>query len=584
MLENRNLPADLKQMGAEDLTALCEEIRQEIVAICLKNGGHLGASLGTVEIAVALHRIFESPKDKIVWDVGHQAYAHKLITGRANQFGTLRTRGGLSGFLSREESPHDAFGAGHSSTALSAALGFAYRSDEWTVAVVGDGGLTAGVAFEALNNFQSPNPFGPMLVILNDNQMSISENVGGIHQILSKGQGAEYFQLFGFDYVGPLNGHDLPTLLATLNGIRSVKPTRPILLHLLTQKGKGYSPAEARPAFYHGVGPAQPSDVSGKTKAPTERATAPAEKNWSDVFCAALIQAAEKDPRIVAITAAMSDGTGLLPFASRFPDRFFDVGIAESHAATFAAGLAANGWKPVCAIYSTFLQRSFDAIIHDIALQNLPVVFAVDRAGLVGADGPTHHGVFDLAYAGIVPGTRIYTPEIGTDLEGALGAAFAGKGPAFVRYPRGKAAGGTDLLYSEFRASYGAQAKKSAAEIKVLVTFGPIGVRVRKIIQGLPPTVQAKLVHFSVIEAKPMPAEIRAFLRSNIARIREAIFFEDGVRRGSLSTELASEVAGLRTRYFTYPDEFIAHGEVSELEREFGRDDAAIADAIQDGL
>ena len=423
MLENRNLQSDLKQMGAEELAALCEEIRQEIVAVCLKNGGHLGASLGTVEIAVALHRIFDSPQDKIVWDVGHQAYAHKLITGRAGRFKTLRTYGGLSGFLSREESEHDAFGAGHSSTSLSAALGFAYRSDHWTVAVIGDGGLTAGLSFEALNNVHSPNQFGPFLVVLNDNQMSISENVGGIHQILSQGRAAEYFNLFGFDYVGPIDGHDLPTLLATLNGIHAAKTSRPILLHLMTQKGKGYSPAEARPAYYHGVGPAQPSDVSGKTKPLTEAASP--EKSWSDLFCEALIRAAEHDSKIVAITAAMSDGTGLIPFAEKFPERFFDVGIAEPHAATFAAGLAANGWKPVCAIYSTFLQRSFDALIHDIALQNLPVIFAVDRAGLVGADGPTHHGAFDLAYAGLIPGTRIYTPEFGLDLEGALTSALA---------------------------------------------------------------------------------------------------------------------------------------------------------------
>ncbi|MBS1963399.1 MAG: 1-deoxy-D-xylulose-5-phosphate synthase [Bdellovibrionales bacterium] len=579
MLANRNLPADLKAMNTEELSALCEEIRQEIVATCLKNGGHLGASLGTVEIAVALHRIFDSPKDKLVWDVGHQAYAHKLLTGRAARFGTLRTHGGLSGFLAREESAHDVFGAGHSSTSLSAALGFAYRSDDWTVAVIGDGGLTAGVAFEAMNNIQSPNHFGPLLVILNDNQMSISENVGGIHHLLSNGQGADYFHLFGFDYVGPASGHDLPTLLATLNGIREARPARPILLHLMTQKGKGYSPAEARPALYHGVGPAQPSDVSGKTAPSGERATS-TEKAWSDLFCSALIRAAEKDPKIVAITAAMSDGTGLLPFASRFPDRFFDVGIAEPHAATFAAGLAANGWKPVCAIYSTFLQRSFDAIIHDIALQNLPVVFAVDRAGLVGADGPTHHGVFDLAYTGLIPGTRIYTPEVAGDLEGALGAALTGNGAAFIRYPRGKAAEAS-VPYSAVRR--GGASVDSAAK-KVLISYGPIGVRVKKILSGLDPSVTAKVAHFSVIEAKPTPNEVVDFLEKNAGTIVEAIFFEDGVRHGSLSVDVASRVPSLKIRTFTYPDRFLPHGNVPEIEREFGRTDEAIAQAIRAGL
>lgn len=580
MLGTCTLPADLKRMNAEELASLCEEIRQEIVAVCLRNGGHLGASLGTVEIAVALHRIFDSPKDKFVWDVGHQAYAHKLITGRASRFSSLRTYGGLSGFLAREESEHDVFGAGHSSTALSAALGFAYRSDDWTVAIVGDGGLTAGVSFEALNNIQSPNHFGPMLVILNDNQMSISENVGGIHHILSNGRAPDYFGLFGFDYVGPMNGHDLPTLLATLNGIRTAKLERPVLLHLITQKGKGYSPAEARPAFYHGVGPAQPSDVSGKTKPLGEVPVSASEKNWSDLFCEALIRAAEKDPKIVAITAAMSDGTGLLPFAARFPDRFFDVGIAEPHAATFAAGLAANGWKPVCAIYSTFLQRSFDAIIHDVALQNLPVVFAVDRAGLVGADGPTHHGAFDLAYAGLIPGTRIFTPEVGGDFEPAFNEALRTGGPSFIRYPRGKATGGASLAYSGVRKS---EFTESEVE-KVVISYGPVGVRVRKAIASLPRETSRKIAHFSVLAAKPAPSELVAFFDRGRGRIKETLFFEDGVRQGSLSVDLASRLGAISARYFTYPDRFVTHGNVPELEKEFGRSDESISKALRDGL
>jgi 1-deoxy-D-xylulose-5-phosphate synthase len=587
MLENRSLPADLKKMNAEELSSLCEEIRQEIVSVCLQNGGHLGASLGTVEIAVALHRIFDSPKDKIIWDVGHQAYAHKLVTGRAARFKSLRTHDGISGFLVRDESKHDLFGAGHSSTSLSAALGFAYQSQDWTVAIIGDGGLTAGVAFEALNNVQTPNQFGPMLVILNDNQMSISENVGGIHHILSNGKAGEYFGLFGFDYVGPADGHDLSTLLATLNGIRSAKPSRPILLHLMTQKGKGYSPAEARPAFYHGVGPVQPTDISGKTKPNEEEKATAAEKNWSDLFCEALIRAAEKDPKIVAITAAMGDGTGLLPFANRFPDRFFDVGIAEPHAATFAAGLAANGWKPVCAIYSTFLQRSFDAIIHDIALQKLPVVFAVDRAGLVGADGPTHHGVFDLAYVGLVPGTKIFTPEVAGDLQGALVAALASGVPSFVRYPRGKAVNEPGQTYAPVR-----MAGESAATEKVIVSYGPIGVRLRKIIRNLPVEVSKKIAHFSVLEAKPAPTKLLDFLSKRAGTLREILFFEDGVRHGSLSVDLASQCTSqcisqreaLSFRFFTYPDRFISHGNVADLEREFGRTDELITKAIRDGL
>jgi 1-deoxy-D-xylulose-5-phosphate synthase len=421
-----------------------------------------------------------------------------------------------------------------------------------------------------------------MLVVLNDNQMSISENVGGIHQILSTGRGAEFFDLFGLEYVGPLNGHDLPTLLATLNGIRAAKTERPILLHLLTQKGKGYFPAEARPAFYHGVGPAQPTDRSGKTEA-SRKSEAASGKSWSELFCTALIAAAEKDPKIVAITAAMSDGTGLLRFASRFPDRFFDVGIAEPHAATFAAGLAANGWKPVVAVYSTFLQRAFDAIIHDVALQKLPVVFAVDRAGLVGADGPTHHGMFDLAYAGLVPGTKIYTPEIAGDLEGALTAAFTEGGPTFIRYPRGKAADEPGVAYAPLRRN-GKFEKEDVPVKKVLVSFGPIGLRVRRIMNGLPPKVTSAIVHFSVLEAKPISESLFEFLRRPGNEIREVIFFEDGVHRGSLSEGLAARIEGVSARFFTYPDRFVAQGEVSELEREFGRTDALIAEAIREGL
>lgn len=573
MFGRLDLPADLKTLNVDELESLCEELRQEIISVSLKNGGHLGASLGTVEIAVALHRIFESPKDKIIWDVGHQAYAHKLLTGRAKSFSTLRQAGGLSGFLSREESPHDAFGAGHSSTSLSAALGFAYRSEEWTIAVIGDGGLTAGVAFEALNNIQSPNHFGPMLVILNDNQMSISENVGGIHHLLSNGQAADYFQMFGLEYVGPLSGHDLPMLLATLNGIKLAEKQRPILLHLLTQKGKGYSPAEARPALYHGVGPAQVSDSAEKMKSPGESSG----KTWSDLFCDALVRAAERDPKILAITAAMADGTGLVPFTKKFPDRFFDVGIAEPHAATFAAGLAANGWKPVCAIYSTFLQRAFDALIHDIALQNLPVIFAVDRAGIVGADGPTHHGFFDLAYAGMIPGVRIYTPEMGEDMETCFHHALSSGRPCFIRYPRGKAQSDSEYAYEPVRGLN----KLTEETTKVLISYGPIGVRVRKILASLSEAERKKIAHLSVLEAKPVPEILRKCLEAGKSHLLKIIFFEEGVRRGGLSVDLAEQFPEIPHQIFSYPDHFVEHGSVTEIEAGFLFTDAHFLEAIR---
>lgn len=566
MLGTLSLPEDLKKLNVEELENICQEIRQEIISVCLKNGGHLGASLGAVEIAVALHRIFNSPTDKIVWDVGHQAYAHKLLTGRAGRFSTLRQRGGLSGFLLREESPHDVYGAGHSSTALSAALGFAFRSDDWTIAVVGDGGMTAGVALEALNNFLSPNDFGPMLVILNDNQMSISENVGGIPHLLSNGQGADFFQMFGLEYVGPLNGHDLPTLLATLNGIKTAHPRRPVLLHLLTQKGKGYSPAEAHPALFHGVGPAQVSDVSGKTRALGEGDIRPSQKSWSEAFCDALIAAAEKDPKIVAITAAMADGTGLLPFAKRFPDRFFDVGIAEPHAVTFAAGLAANGWKPVCAVYSTFLQRGFDALIHDVALQNLPVVFAVDRAGIVGADGPTHHGVFDLAYAGLIPGLSIFTPGTAEDLAGSLHLALQERGPSFIRYPRGKAESRPEIEYAEVRGS----SQITLSTRRLAICFGPVGNRIEKLLPRLSEEKRNEFVLIQIVRAKPISRDLLRTLTTYRAQLKSILFFEEGVQHGSLSSELSLHFPEIPATFFNYRDQFLSHGSVSEIEKEIG--------------
>lgn len=576
MLWNLALPEDLKKLNVEDLENACEEIRQEIISVCLKNGGHLGASLGAVEIAVAVHRIFNSPVDKIVWDVGHQAYAHKLLTGRAPHFSTLRQSRGLSGFLSREESPHDVYGAGHSSTALSAALGFAYESKDWTVAIIGDGGMTAGVALEALNNIRSPNHFGPMVIILNDNQMSISENVGGIPHLLSQGKGADFFQMFGLEYVGPFNGHDLPTLLATLNGIKTARLPRPILLHLLTQKGKGYFPAESHPALFHGVGPAQVSRFSDKAQGPEDEMSRQPQKTWSEVFCSALTAAAEKDPKIVAITAAMSDGTGLIPFEKKFPERFFDVGIAEPHAVTFSAALAANGWKPVCAIYSTFLQRGFDAIIHDVALQNLPVVFAVDRAGIVGGDGPTHHGVFDLAYAGLIPNLSIFTPEIEEDLAGSLEAALSGGVPALIRYPRGRANSRPEIEFEEVRGLFEVNEKTK----RLAISFGPVGIRIRRILQNLAPEKRAETAFIQVIRAKPTPPKLLKVMNTHRSQLKAITFFEEGVRRGSLSTDLALQFPEIPALFFTYPDCFLPHGSVSEIEKENGFSDADFLRAL----
>lgn len=566
-LSSLRSPSELKNLGVEQLLDLVDEIRSRIISVCLKNGGHIGASLGTVELTVALHRIFDSPKDAIIWDVGHQAYAHKLITGRAARFDTLRVSGGISGFLSRQESEHDIFGAGHSSTALSAALGYSYRNTDWSIAVIGDGGLTAGVALEALNNFSSVDS-GPLLVVLNDNQMSISENVGGLHQILSKGGAQSFFELFGMEYVGPIDGHDLPTLLGTLNGIRSNYGGRPILLHVLTQKGKGYAPAETRPSAFHGVGPMQ--KTADKALSASESVT----QTWSDLFCSTLMELAASDPRIVAITAAMGEGTGLLPFAKKYPDRFFDVGIAEPHAVTFAAGLAARGWKPVVAIYSTFLQRAIDPMIHDVALQNLPVVFAVDRAGLVGADGPTHHGSFDLVFTRMIPGFRMYVPEADSDLKELLSRAFDGSGPAMIRYPRGKAETkvGTPTPVGDFYA----ESKDPSRVSKVVITIGPIGSRVARLIEkkALAQTVE----HLRLLQVKPFSELWIEKLNSRTEA--EVIIFEEGSISGGVGEGLLARLHHSKKRLFGIPDRFIEHGSPTELESQIGFSEKIISDLL----
>ncbi len=465
-------PADLKTLSIPDLVALAAEIRAELIEVVSRNGGHLGASLGTVELAIALHHVFSSPRDRIVWDVGHQAYVHKLLTGRRDRFPTIRQEGGLSGFLSRDESEHDAFGAGHASTSISAALGMAVafnqtgQTDRRVAAVIGDGALTGGMAFEALNNAGILNL--PFLVVLNDNEMSIAPNVGAISRYLDRvrtdrrynrakdelarfiarlPQGelavelgkrwkdsfkefvyhAQIWEELGFTYVGPVDGHDMRDLVEAIQQARQVDG--PVFLHVLTRKGQGYDGAENDRERVHAVSaPAKP----GAPKAPPK---------YQDVFAATLIDLAKDDPRIVAITAAMPTGTSLIKFQAAHPDRFYDVGIAEQHAVTFAAGLAAEGMRPVAAIYSTFLQRAYDQIAHDVCLQRLPVVFALDRAGFAGDDGRTHHGIFDLSYLRCLPGITIAAPKDENELRHLLKTAMDHDGPFAIRYPRGSGVG-----------------------------------------------------------------------------------------------------------------------------------------------
>ncbi|MCP4549121.1 MAG: 1-deoxy-D-xylulose-5-phosphate synthase [bacterium] len=476
LLDNIQSPKDVAALPVDKLVFLAHEIREEIIRVCSNNGGHLASSLGAVDLTVAMFHVFPEECNRIVWDTGHQAYAHKLLTGRHKQFDTLRTMGGLCGFLNRDESPWDHFGAGHACTSISAALGFSQgailRQDDarHTLAILGDGAATGGMTYEAINNACEHG--GRMIVILNDNEMSISKNVGAISRVLTRLTATRtflsierstwralgrvpligrrlrnlasrtkfslkhlvvpknFFQDFGFRYYGPLDGHDIPLLVQTLIQLKRIN--LPVFLHILTKKGKGCSFAESNPTKYHGFAPFEPDTGEKRTNGEVPL------PSYTDVFGATVCELARADKRILAISAAMPEGTGLQEFSQLYPERFFDVGIAEPHAVTFAAGLAADGFKPIVAIYSTFLQRSFDQIIHDVALQKLPVIFALDRAGLVGADGATHHGVLDLGYLRMAPGMVIMAPSDGEELRRMLAtAAGHEQGPVAIRYPRG---------------------------------------------------------------------------------------------------------------------------------------------------
>ncbi|MCX6357996.1 MAG: 1-deoxy-D-xylulose-5-phosphate synthase [Candidatus Aureabacteria bacterium] len=477
-LDHIGSPADVRKLSLEDLPLLAAEVRERLVSVVSVTGGHLASSLGAVELTIALHYVFDCPNDPIVWDVGHQAYAHKILTGRNEAFSTLRQKGGVRGFPNRNESPYDAFGSGHASTAVSAATGLASARDisgggGKVIAVIGDGSLTGGLCYEALNN--AGHRARNLLVILNDNEMSISRNVGAISaylnriisspvynrvrsdmqtivksipsigvRILGTARRLEeslknliapgiIFEELGFRYFGPIDGHDIPKLVELLSRLRGLE--QPIILHVVTRKGKGYEHAERHPEYFHGT---SPFDIA--TGKPRKE---PGGDGYSEIFGRALAVMARRDPLIVAVTAAMAHGTGLAEFAAEFPGRFFDVGIAEGHAVTFAAGLAAGGMAPVVAIYATFLQRGYDQIVHDVCAQRLPVIFAVDRGGIVGADGATHTGQFALSYLRHIPNLVVMEPSSGGELEGMLRCARACKGPAALIYPKSGAEGGS---------------------------------------------------------------------------------------------------------------------------------------------
>ena len=474
LLDSVHMPEQLRHLSRKQLPDLAKELREFLVESVSQTGGHLSSNLGVVELTIALHYVFNTPDDRLVWDVGHQTYPHKILTGRRNAMSDLRKSGGIAGFPRRNESVFDTFGTGHSSTSISAALGMAvaaqkHGSDRRAVAIIGDGAMTAGMAFEALNNAGAMD--ANLLVILNDNDMSISPNVGALQNYLAKllsgklytnvrksgekvlgvmppvlefAKRAEehvkgmvtpstLFEEFGFNYIGPIDGHDLDTLIVTLNNIKKLKG--PQFLHIITEKGRGYAPAENEPGKFHGVGKFNPEDgraINSSNK-----------KTYTQVFSDWLVDMAETNECLIGITPAMCDGSGMNEFAENYPNRFYDVGIAEQHALTFAAGMACDGLKPVVAIYSTFLQRAYDQLIHDIALQNLPVMFAIDRAGLVGADGPTHAGSFDLSFLRCIPNLIVMTPSDEQECRQMLTTAFYHNGPSAVRYPRGSGPGAT---------------------------------------------------------------------------------------------------------------------------------------------
>ena len=619
LLDRIEGPLDLKRLKPEDLPRLCQEIREEIIGTCSRNGGHLGSSLGAVELVVALHYVYNSPLDRLVFDVGHQAYAHKLLTGRRDRFRTIRTEGGLAGFPERHESEHDAFGVGHASTAISAALGMIearrhHNEAGKVVALVGDGALTGGMAFEGLN--QAGYLGRDLLVVLNDNEMSISPNVGAlsewftkkfasrtfnnwrrtVKEILSqlpKGTDAIkviraalnatkalvspglLFEGMGFQYVGPVDGHDVLGLVETFGKVQACDG--PVLVHAITTKGKGYQPAEKDLAT-RGHGLSFFDIATGKSVAKK-----PAVKSFTDLFADALCEQMERDPRVVAITAAMLEGTGLIKAKQRFPDRTYDVGIAEQHAVTFAAGLACEGLRPVVAIYSTFLQRAYDQIIHDVAVQRLPVTFALDRGGLVGADGKTHQGAFDLTYLRCVPNMLLMAPSDENEMRHMLATALTYDGPAAFRFPRASGLGvPLDTSPAPFEVGKARLARNGGPRPDLLVLAA--GTVVQAALAAGEALAQDGFA-VSVVDArfvKPLDEELfcsLAVAARCVLTVEEASLV-GGFGAGCLEAfERHGVLHQLRVRRLGLPDSFITHGDAAKQRVQLGLDAAGIAAA-----
>lgn len=612
LLDRINAVNDIKKIDPEDYPALAEEIRQFLIGHISKTGGHLGSNLGTVELTMALHLSFQLPEDKIIWDVGHQSYTHKLLTGRKDQFDNLRKFGGMSGFPKRKESNCDSFDTGHSSTSISAGLGLVKARDiqgqkNSVISVIGDGSLTGGMAYEALNNAAKLET--NFIIVLNDNNMSISENVGGISKYLNNIRTANayldikegvyntlkdiprgdrivegirkaksgfkqlvvpgmFFEDMGITYLGPVDGHNIPAMLRMFQEAKRVRNT--VIVHVITQKGKGFEPAERHPARFHG---AEPFDT--ETGIPLNpRTTA----NYTDIFSTVMCKLGARNEKVVAITAAMPDGTGLKRFRNMYPDRFFDVGIAEEHAVTFAAGLAVGGLKPVVAIYSSFLQRAYDQIIHDVCIQNLPVVFAVDRAGIVGSDGETHQGIFDLSYLSSIPNMHVMAPKNKWELSDMMKYALSLNAPVAIRYPRGEAYAGL----KEFRApieSFHAEAIYLEKDVCLLAVGSMVKTaeEVRRLIReagygcSLINARFVKPIDEKAVDYAKKHHGITAAMEENVAsggygeRVRE--YFDTLPGEGELLN-------------FAIPDEYVEHGNVDLLKKEIGIDAESIAGAI----
>lgn len=610
-IESHNFPEDLKSMSYDELELLSYELRDFLVESVSKTGGHLASNLGIVELAIALHRSFDTPRDKLIWDVGHQTYVHKILTGRISGFSTLRKLGGMSGFPKSADSEYDLFDTGHSSTSISLGLGMAAArdisgDDFKVVSVIGDGAMTGGIAYEALNNAGNTNT--NFIVVLNDNGMSISANTGGLSRSLGRITSTDkylhmktqvkkglkkvpvigesvisgirsakddikyavidgiLFEELGFKYIGPIDGHNIKELCQTLELAKGI--SGPVLIHAVTKKGKGYSKAEENPGIFHGIGA---FDV--QTGRPLKKSEG---KSYSAVFGDKLVQMAAEDSRIAAVSAAMIDGVGLDAFAKKYKKRMFDVGIAEEHAVTFAAGLAKSGMRPFVAIYSSFLQRAYDQIIEDVCLQKLPVTFCIDRAGVVGADGETHHGIFDIAYLRSMPGMTVFAPKDGSELEAMMEAALSIDGPCAIRYPRGTAA---DLNKSSSSEAGKADRVNEGSDIEIWA----VGNMTAHALEAAS-ILETKGISCSVINmASVKPLDLKT-LTESAEKYSLIITVEDGVVSGGIGESIKALLADSDVRIINmgWPDEFIEHGTQKQLYEKYGLDGASIAEKAEE--